>query len=60
MKIKFNSNDDLPLSKLLKFHAMTVIIRSVFEKNGKLYPQVFLDDTLCEFNIWKMLVASNV
>ena len=36
MKIKFNSNNDLPLQKLLKFHAMTIIIRSVFEEDGKL------------------------
>ena len=48
MKIKFNSDDDLPLSKPLKLHAMTIIIRSVFEEGGKLYPQVFLDDTLYE------------
>ena len=51
MKIKFNSDDDLPLNKSLKFHNMTVIIRSVFEEDGKLYPQVFLDDTLYELNI---------
>ena len=51
MKIKFNSDDDLPLNKPLKFHAMTIIIRSVFEEDGKLYPQVFLDDTLYELNI---------
>ena len=38
MKIKFNSDDDLPLNKPLKFHAMTIIIRSVFEEGGKLYP----------------------
>ena len=31
MKIKFDSDDDLPLNKPLKFHAMTIIIRSVFE-----------------------------
>ena len=48
MKIKFNS-DDLPLNKQLKFHNM--IIRSVFEKDGKLYPQVFFDNTLYELNI---------
>ena len=36
MKIKFNSNNDLPLQKLLKFHAMTIIIGSVFEEDGKL------------------------
>ena len=43
MKIKFNSDDDFP-----KFHAMTIIFRSVFEENVKLYPQLFLDDTLYE------------
>ena len=53
MKIKFNSDDDLPLNKLLKFHSMTITIRSVFEQHlfFKLYPQVFLDDTLYELNV---------
>ena len=51
MKIKFNSDDNLPLNKPLKFHNMTITIRSVFEEDGKLYPQVFLDDTLYELNI---------
>ena len=51
MKIKFNSDDDLPLNKQLKFHNMTITIRSVFEEDGKLYPQVFLDDTLYELNV---------
>ena len=31
MKIKFNSDDDLPLKKLLNFHNMTITIRSVFK-----------------------------
>ena len=48
MKIKFNSGDDLPLNKPLKFHAMTIIVRSVSEEGGNLYPQVFLDDALYE------------
>ena len=45
MKIKFNSDDDLPLSKPLKFHLMTItsdlllekmvnFIRRFFEING--------------------------
>ena len=51
MKITFNSDDDLPLNKLLKFHLMAITIRSVFEEDGKLYPQVFLDDTLYELNV---------
>ena len=48
MKIKFDSDDDLPLNKLPKFHLMTIIIRSVFSEDGKFYPQLFLDDTLYE------------
>ena len=51
MKIKFNSDDDLPLNKPLKFHNMTITIRSVFKEDDKLYPQVFLDDTFYEVNI---------
>ena len=50
MKIKFNSDDDLPLNKALKFHNITITIRSVFKEDGKLYPQVFLDETLYELN----------
>ena len=48
MKIKFNSNDNLPLNKPLKFHLMTITIRFVFEEDVKLYPQLFLDDSLYE------------
>ena len=50
MKIKFNSDDNLPLNKPLKFHNITITIRSVFEEGGKLDPQVFLDDTLYELS----------
>ena len=51
MKIKFNSDNDLPLNKPSKFHLMTIVIRSVFEEDGKLYPHVFLDDTLYVLNV---------
>ena len=40
-KIKFNSDDNLPLNKTLKFHMLTVIVRSVFQEEGKYYPQFF-------------------
>ena len=50
MKIKYNSDDSLPLNKQLKFHNVTITIRSVFEEDGKLYSQVFLDHTLYELN----------
>ena len=46
MKIKFNSDDNLPLNKQLKFYNMTVTTRCVFEEDNKLYPQVFLDEAL--------------
>ena len=49
MKIKFNSDDNLPLNKPLKFRLMT--IRSAFKEDGKLYPQVLLDDALYELNV---------
>ena len=51
MKIEFDSDDNLPLNKPLKFHLMTITIRCVFEEDGKLYPQLFLDDSLYELNI---------
>ena len=51
MKIKFDSDGDLPLNKPLKFCLITMTIRSVFEDDDKLYPQVFLDDTLYKLNV---------
>ena len=48
MKIKFNSDDNLPLNKQLKFLSATIIVRSVFEEDGKYYPQIFLDECLYE------------
>ena len=39
------------LKNPLKVHNMTITIRSVFEKDGKLYPEVFLDDALYELNV---------
>ena len=48
MKIKFNSDDNLPLNKMPKLHLLTAIVRSVFEEDGKYYPQVFWDECLYE------------
>ena len=48
MKIKFNFDDKFPLNKQLKFLGLTIVIRSVFEEDGKYYPQAFLDDCLHE------------
>ena len=48
MKIKFESNDNLPTDNIVNMHQVTIIIRSVFAQNGKFYPQLFLDDALYE------------
>ena len=48
MKTKFDSDDKLPLNKQLKFLSVTKVIKSVFEDDGKYYPQAFLDDCLYE------------
>ena len=48
MKIKFNSDDSLPLNKTLRLHNMTIMVQSVFEEDGKYYPQIFLDECLYE------------
>ena len=46
MKIKFNSDDNLPLNKPLKFHTMTLTIKCVFSEDNKLYSQVVLYEAL--------------
>ena len=48
MKIKFNSDDNLSLNKILKLHNLTVTVRSVFEGDGRYYPQGYLDECLYE------------
>ena len=40
-KVKFNSDDDLKLNKILKLHNLTIIVRSIVEEDGKYFPQVF-------------------
>ena len=46
MKIKFNSDDELPLNKMIEIPSMTMVVRGVFHENNKNYPQVFLDECL--------------
>ena len=48
MKIKFNSDDDIPLNKQLNFPTITVVIRNIFERDGKYYPQIFVDECFYE------------
>ena len=46
MKNKFNSDEDLPLKKMLEFHNMMVVVRSVFHEDNKYYLEVFLNQCL--------------
>ena len=46
MKIKFNSDDELPLNKTIEIPTMTIVVRAVFLENNKHYPQAFLDECL--------------
>ena len=48
MKIKFNSDDNFLLNEELKLYNMAIIIRSVFEEDGKFYRQIYLDERLYE------------
>ena len=44
MKIKFETDYNLPLNKQLKMHMLTIVVRSVFQEDGKFYPQIYLDE----------------
>ena len=46
MKIKFNTDDNIPLNKIISLPTITITIRSITKKDNKYYPQVFLDDSL--------------
>ena len=48
MKVRFKSNDDLPLNKPIKLRLLAIIIRCVISEDGKFYPQLFLDAALYE------------
>ena len=51
MKIKFNTDDNLPLNKPLKLHLLTIIVKCIFEEDGRFYLQLYLDDCLYELRL---------
>ena len=40
MRIKFNSNDELPLNKMIEIHSIITVFRAVIQENNKYYPHV--------------------
>ena len=41
--------DDLPIGHVFKIHSMTIVIRSLIEKDNKFYPEISLN--LCSYEI---------
>ena len=61
MKTKFESNNIFPIDKDVNIHMVTIIIRAVFAKDDKYYPQLFLDDGLYKnVNIWKIDISDGI
>ena len=48
IKIKFDSDDELPLNKTIQIPIITIVVRAVFHENNKYYLQVFLEEYLYE------------
>ena len=46
-KLRFSSDIDLPLYKIIDFRALTITIDFVIKKDGKYYPEIYLDKALC-------------
>ena len=46
MKIKFESNNNFPTDKDVNIRIATIIIRAIFARDGKYYPQFILDSGL--------------
>ena len=46
IKIKYDSDDNLPLNEMVEVRMVTIVVRAVFHGNFKYYPQVCLDECL--------------
>ena len=55
MKMKFDTDDNLPLIKPLQLHLLTIIVRCIFEEDVQFYSQLYLDGCL-----YDLRVASNI
>ena len=49
MKIRFESNDDLPSGEVINIPVCVIISKSVFQENDIYYPQVLLKDCFYEY-----------
>ena len=49
MEIKFNSDGELPLWKMIEIPTITIVARTLFLENNIYYPQSVLDE--CPYEI---------
>ena len=49
MKLKFDSDNKLPLNKKIEVPSMIIVSGAVFHRNNKYHPQIFLDE--CLYNL---------
>ena len=47
VKIKFNSDDELHLNKVIETLTVTLVVRDIFLENNEYYPYVSLDECQC-------------
>ena len=45
-KLRFNSDVDLPTDTLIEFRSLIINVSCVIEKDGKYYPEIYLDEFL--------------
>ena len=48
--MKFNLDDQLSLNKTIEIPGMIIVVRAVFHKSHRYYPQVFLGE--CLYELW--------
>ena len=49
IKARFESNDGLPLVKILNIPVCIIVVKSVFQRGNNYYPQVLLYECLYEY-----------
>ena len=47
MRIRSDSNDELPLNKILNIPILSVVVKFVFQNENKCYPQIHIHE--CEY-----------
>ena len=45
-KFRFNSDTNLPLDTLIKFHSLVINVSCVIKKDNEYYPEIYLEKCL--------------